>query len=263
MLILIAFLLGVFRYRFWEYWKWALLFPVWPLIVSLLLSNDGAYEYFDGLVGYFAGMAMDSGIGVTGFVLAFSVVVIMLVWVPAMYFCYKMYGAVKGRSNPCAEAQATPWLRKGFEAVVLVCVFLVYRAYINIDMPYGQLFQQASSQPPEVSADSAVIAALKESVEEINATAPEKVDSITTLVGASLEGRVFVYRYDISSRSVTDDRFREIFYKQIAPDICINEHIRKTMYDYGITYRSIYKFPDSGLPVIVDVSSDVCQNLGK
>lgn len=263
MLILIAFLLGVFRYRFWEYWKWALLFPVWPLTVSFLLSNDGTYEYFKGLVGHLMGMAMDSGMGRTGFVLAFYGVIIMLTWVPTTYFCYKMYGAVKGRSNPCAEAQATPWLRKGFEAVVLVCAFLIYRGATNDDMPYESLPQQVSSQPPEVSADSAVIAALEKSAKEINATTPEKIDSITTLVGVSVEGRVFIYRYDVNSRSVEDDQFKEIFYKQIAPNICIKEQVRKRMNDYGVTYRHIYKFSDSSLPVTVDVSSDICQSLGK
>src|SRR5262249_25798424 len=97
---------------------------------------------------------------------------------------------------------------------------------------------------------------------EMKRKGPQKLDPVTTLIGASAEGRVLTYQYEISRREGTDEQLRAFFRKHMMPAACQNPDMSQNMKDYGITYRYSYKMPDADAPVIIDATYAECQSLG-
>jgi hypothetical protein len=97
-LVFIAFLAGIIRYRYWDYWKWALIMLAWVVVGPLLFAGDGTLENpnGDGILAHQVRVLTNDGPGMAVFGLAFLAVF----YGGIIYFTRRMFLAVKQRREP-------------------------------------------------------------------------------------------------------------------------------------------------------------------
>jgi len=88
----------------------------------------------------------------------------------------------------------------------------------------------------------------------LNAMMPQQLDAITTRTGVSAEGRTLTFHHAVQQR-IADDEIVRTFVRAL---VCNNPEMVEDIETLGVTYRMSYQYPDSKVPLEVDVSAGTC-----
>jgi hypothetical protein len=119
----------------------------------------------------------------------------------------------------------------------------------------GPEAEPAQPAPVPASAPADPVAEqVKATAAVLNALMPQQVDAITTRTGVTADGRILTMHHQVTQRTGSDDMVRA-FVRAFA---CSDSDIREDLDNLGVTYRLSYSFPDSKVPLDVDVTSATC-----
>ena len=271
LIIYVAALLGIFRFRSRSYWKWIGFLLVWMFGASLLFAGGGTLDdpSGDGFIAHQVRIATNDGLGMGLFSLAF----IIAYWGGAIWMLRKAYLA--GRQfeeeqgdRTDEEIELVGLGRKALEAVVVTLIggLYVYGAYLlpfqTTDNALSSATIASPAEPAESPAPDPVASALAATAEQLMGDVPKKLDPITTLVSISAEGRVLTYHNKLSRRDASDDALRSFIRKNGVTKACKNADMMLMMKDYGVTFRYSYAIPNATTPLTVDATFAECQTLG-
>jgi hypothetical protein len=257
-------LAGIVRYRAPGYWKWVSILLVWMIGAELLFAAGGTLQdpTGDGLITRQIRIATNDGPGMGTFAIAFLVVF----WGAVIWMLRKLY--VTGRQAEQERelrkrdtAREASWGRKLIEAGALTLAMAAYM-YFGTVAPLMETQTPTSARADQAEGSDPVARDLAQLADELTNRAPEKLDSVTTLVGVSAEGRTLTYHFEISQRDGTDDQVRSFARENAVAQACDNPDLYEGMKEHGLVYRYSYKMPDTDLPVVVAATYDECRSLG-
>ena len=266
LIIYVAALLGIFRFRGREYWKWFGILFVWMLAAQLLFAGGGTLENpsGDGLIAHQIRVATNDGPGMG----IFAIVFIMLYWGGAIWLLRKMWLVGKKLEEEQLDREAETGEEVGFERKVGETVLATVLAAIYIYVAFILPRTAAETAPVPVDSSQAetdvdpIAAELSEAASEASREAPKKIDQITTLERVTAEGRQLTYHYRLSRRDATDEQLRKFVREHGVVSACKNPDMFRAMKDYQVTYRYSYTLPNAAEPVFVDATFSDCQILG-
>jgi hypothetical protein len=264
LVIYIAALLGILRFRTMSYWKWVGILFGWMFGAQFLFAGGGTLDdpSGDGLIAHQIRIATNDGPGMGLFALLF----IITYWGGAIWIMRKAY--VVGRQfeeeREAEEAEEINAGRKALEAIGLTIIAGIY-IYVSFVLPR----RVAQDSPPTITVDSPaqseasdpIARELAATAEQMTREGPKKLDLITTLASVSAEGRILTYHYELSRRDGSDEGLRAFARKNAVTSACKNADMLSGMKDYGVTYRYSYMFPNAAAPVIVDATYSECTSL--
>ncbi len=255
----IAALLGIFRFRSRDYWKWLAILFTWMLAANMLFYAGGTLEdpTRDGIVTRQIRLAINDGPGMGVFAIAF----IVTYWGGAIWMLRKMYlvGKEAEVERHQQEAETGEGISAGRKVAEAVAATIAAIAYVYLAFVMPQMDQLTISPATETqSAADPVAKELRQAAEEVNRSPPQKIDDVTMLMGATASGRVFTYQYAVS-RHFSEDQLRQFVLKNVIRSACKDPNMQKAMRDYDVTYRYSYNIPKATLPIVVDATFSECQ----
>lgn len=249
LLVYIPAVLGILRYRFWAYWRWVVALFIWLTAIPFLFDGHGSLERpeGDGVVTQMLRRITNDGplMALEGFL------VMVVFWGVAIYLVRKLYAEVAAAS-PSAIRPVTN-LRKGMELLPVTVAFglSIYSTMLALDGLGGGRPALASG------ADMDVEAAIDQEVALTNASAPLKLDDITTLTRAMRDGRTMIVDHKISSPTVPRAALESYLQESKLAEVCAMEDARRLLLGGGsIRYR--YVLPTGGAPVEFGVKPGDC-----
>ena len=266
LIIYVAAMLGIFRFRGRKYWKWVGILAAWMIGAQFLFAGGGTLNSpaGDGLIAHQIRIATNDGPGMG----LFAIIFLIAYWGGAIWIIRKLYSVGKEVEQVRLQQEwdteeKTANSRKLGEAVAVTSISAIY-VYFAFLAPLAAVqrpapFVAAASvqdAPDPISRDLSSVA------EEITRSTPTRFDSITTLERASAQGRVLTYHYVLSRRDGTDDQLRKFARSHAVASACKNPDMFKGMKDYGITYRYSYMMPNAEAPIEIDANFAECQSLG-
>lgn len=266
-IIYIAAMLGIFRFRGREYWKWVVILFAWMFGAQLLFAGGGTLDdpSGDGVIAHQIRIATNDGPGMG----LFAIVFLIAYWGGAIWLIRKLYSVSKEVEQDHLQQEwdtevTTATGRKLVEAAVLTLMtaIYVYFAFVAPSTTARTSAPVVNATPARSNAPDPISRELSNAADEVTRSGPKKLDPITTLVRASVKGRVFTYHYELSRRDVTDDELRKFARKNAVGLACNNPDMFHGIKDYGITYRYSYLLPNADAPVEIDANFKECQSLG-
>ncbi len=251
LLVYIPAVLGILRYRFWAYWRWVVALFIWQAAVPFLFDGYGSLERpeGDGVVTQALRRITNDAplMALEGFV------VVVVFWGVAIYLVRKLYVEVAAAKVIAPAIKPVTNLRKGMELLPVTLAFglSIYSTMLALDGLDG-------GQPALASgADMDVEAAIDQEVALTNASAPLKLDDITTLVRAMRDGRTMIVDHKISSPTVPRAALENYLQESKLAEVCAMEDARRLLLGGGsIRYR--YSLPTGGAPVEFGVKPGDC-----
>jgi hypothetical protein len=257
----LTFLLGIIRYRYWAYWKWALILLAWQFIGSIFFAGGGTLENpaGDGIIAHQIRLATNDGPGMA----VFGVLFLIVFYGGVIWLIRRMYLAVKEHGKPASGTPTVAVSRKVVEVFGLLLVMgaFVYWQYADRLGPHSKFTisqDVTGARSADQEASDPISRQLGEVAAEITAKGPQKLDPITTLESASAEGRTLTYHNRLSRRDDSDQELVAFVRKTVLPKVCGNSDLRDGIDNYGITYRYSYSFPNGNAPVAVSICSSMC-----
>ena len=269
-IIVIALLLGIWRFRSAEYFKWVGITFVWMFASRFLLSGGGTLDNpaGDGLIAHQVRVAANDG----PIMALFAIGVVVLLWGGIIYFlnrARKAARAVKAANEAASldpdyvEKDDADTSRKALETIGLLLVAGGW-FYFN----FSALMSARKAPAPTAQAPAPVTAPAQPTVEqdvmgaasEINANTPEQIDPDTVLERASASGRTLTYHYKLKTKGAGPDRLRRVILSNVVPKVCTSG-LRTAMKEHGVSYAYNYDAPGFGEPVEVTVSEATCAKL--
>lgn len=281
LLIWIAALFGVFRFRTLSYWRWIGIVFIWMIAANVLFYAGGTLQNpeGDGVITRMIRFSTNDGPGMAIFALVFLAVyyggiIIML---------RKAWSAGKEYEREGLEAEYeiedTPIARKAIDAVGITVVIATY-VYFTMVLPAREhQVSIAQSEPATVATSEPIVvtgnasssskssdidpveAELTTTAAALNRTLPQKVDQITTLERATVEGRVFTYHYRLSRRDAPDSALSKFIRKSVVPKACRDPRMRAGIKDYSIVYRYEYTLPNADNIISGDADWAACKSI--
>jgi hypothetical protein len=271
-IIVVALILGIWRFRSAEYFKWVGMAFLWMLAGTFLFSGGGTLEdpTGDGLIAHQVRIGTNDG-PMMGL---YAIVMIVVLWGGIIYFLNRARKAANAFKEARAalddqgvfEQEEADTSRKGLETVGLLILagawfyfnFSTLMAARNAPEQSADATASAEpSSPTPLTVEQEVLGAAA----QINAEAPHQIDLETVLERASASGRTLTYHYSLKGEGGADgDRLRKFALANVVPKVCISD-LRESMKDRGVSY--IYSYAAKGLdhPVSVTVSEEICSNL--
>jgi len=268
-IIVVALLLGIWRYRSAAYFKWVAITFVWMLAWTFLFNGGGTLENpaGDGLIAHQMRVAANDGpmMGV------FAIFVIIVLWGGIIYFlnrARKAANAVKAADEAAihdpdyAECDDADTSRKALETIGLLLLaaawfYFNYSAAMSARNAPAPLTEQAPTPvPPKRSIEEEVMGAASEE----NATTPTKIDAVTTLERVTASGRMLSYHYKVQAKASERDALRSFVLKNVVPKVCMGE-LRPRMKQHGISYSYSYTGTGFSDPVVITVSEQTCAKM--
>lgn len=221
----------------------------WMLAAKILFAAGGTLQDAagDGLITHQIRLLSKDD---KSFVI-FGLLVIILFYGSVFWLLRKMYivGVQDVQAQPPNKKPQTH-LRKYTEASLVTLLLAAY-IYAMFPIPIK----------PFTGRDD-VASNLYEIAAEINQTMPQELDSVTTIVKATAEGRTLTYHYKIKERRGTDEAFIRYVRENVIYRVCLDFEMRESMRVDSVTYRYSYMFPDSQAPIFVDANQAECLSLG-
>ena len=267
LIIYVAALFGIFRFRGREYWKWLAILFAWMLSAQLLFAGGGTLEdpSGDGLIARQFRLATNDGPGMGIFAIAF----IIVYWGGAIWLLRRMYLAGKqaeeerlGREGDTGEEVSIG--RKVTEAAAATLIAAVYIDFAFVLPPSTaqSTLPAMTTVPSQPESGDPIAAELAQAADELNREGRMQIDPITTLERVTAEGRVFTYHYQISRREGTDEQLRDFVRQNAVSSACRDPDMMQAMKDYGVTYRYSYMMPNATDPLVVEATYSDCSSLG-
>lgn len=230
---------GILRHRHWPYWRWIIAMLVWVNVMWFLFAKGGLIT----------GALEEAGHDIAVAILALPIV--LTIWGGIFFIVRRLYAEAEATGLGPASVKPVSGLRKGTELTVLTlaCGLALYLNVIAI-------FPREDAKTETETSDS-VEARIDRVVATMAPNLPMKLDDITTIVGASRDGRVMVVDHEISSPKVTREVIEPYLREQKPAEACAISDIRKSLAD-GISYRYRYKLAAGGAPIEMTLTAADC-----
>lgn len=261
LIIFVAAMLGIFRFRSLSYWKWVGFIFLWMFGAQFLFAGGGTLENptGDGLISHQIRIATNDGPGMG----LFAIVFIIAYWGGAILMIRKAYVAGKRfeEKQGIEAIEPVAAARKLAEAFGLTLIAGIY-IYIAFVLPR----QSAEETTPTVTENASpgngspdpIARELLATAEQMNREGPKKLNPNTTLESVSAEGRTLTYHYKLLRRDGSDESLRAFVLKNTVSSVCKDGDMLRGMKDYGIAYRYKYLLPNASTPVTVDATYSEC-----
>ena len=99
---------------------------------------------------------------------------------------------------------------------------------------------------------------LREAAVGLKESLPKQIDQVTTLTDVRVDGRTFVYSYDITRRDTSDDQYKSFLTKNTIPKVCANPRMRELIDSYDVIYRYEYLLPRASVPMTITIDRAAC-----
>lgn len=269
-IIVVALLIGIWRYRCAEYFKWVGVTFVWMLAGTLLFNGGGTLTNpsGDGLITHKVRVATNDGPMMA--VLALAIVIVL--WGGIIYFLNRARKAGRARlaanetalDDPDFVAQDDDDItgRKALETVGLLLAaaawfYLNFTALMSARNPPAAPTKAQTAQAP---APATIEQELMGIAAEVNATTPQQIDPDTILERASASKRTLTYHYKLKGKDTDRDKLRSFILRKVVPKVCSGE-LRPNMKEHGVSYAYSYTGADFSAPVAVTVDEKTCARL--
>lgn len=261
LIIYIAAIFGIFRFRSRDYWKWLAILFVWMFSANFLFYAGGtlADPSGDGFITRHIRAATNDGPGMGIFAIAF----IAVYWGGAIWIFRKMYLIGKQAEAHIRELEEETGEVVGMERklaeVVLTSVVAAAYIYVAFIIPRqtAQLDENPSSVV-EAGSKDLIAEELLQAANEINRSTPQKIDEVTTLASVSTIGRMLTYHYEVSKSGIAAPQLREYIRDNAVRSACQDSNMRQAMKVHGVTYRYSYMLPGASEPIEVDATAKKC-----
>jgi hypothetical protein len=272
--VVIAAIMGIWRYRFIDYWKWVIAAAVWMVISGILFPAYGNLEdpSGDGFLTRIvrAQTADGPGMGIYAIIMLIVMYGLMIYFLSRAWKVHKAFQAAQSEDLYEQQEDQVDSLRKGLEiaaVIVLAALWLLFgNRLLHVTPPAtgsSLIYSEpAPSKVPAADVPDAVALSLKAAAVSVNESVPVAVDKVTKLVGATAEGRVFTYRYSVSVPYQSKAYFLAASKAATVPKACGNASMRKDMDTMGVTYAYSYKFAGKPAPLTVKVDKAACASKG-
>jgi hypothetical protein len=231
-------LFGIWKYRYWAYWK-----PVlWILgvlqLTALLFSASGDYPDIrgDGLVTAWLRWSSQGGAEVLYAAIGFIGAVALCLWL-----LRGVHQATLPPNPGPIASKKTPTTQKALETFGLIAGTLALSFAVGaVNNIWPQLIA------PELYEDNAEASPRRPTIEqEIEAAArvvrldlPKRLDDATTMTGVDAEGRTLVYHYSVSVE-LGERELRDFFNQTLLPPACAEPDMTAAMRD-GASFAYSY-----------------------
>jgi uncharacterized membrane protein YhaH (DUF805 family) len=173
---------------------------------------------------------------------AFWIVSLLLIILPGSEG-HNDYGPPAGPNTALVTVGATVVLALMALAVVGNIKYMQYARNGKLNASTSEAQDEQSESSSAQTPKEKALAALRQSVQEISPTLPQKIDRVTTLTGAEVHGDTYKVYYSMDP-SVHMDAGRKEFAERAAKQkIC--QGSTRTLIDNGITVEYLYTFSDS------------------
>ena len=276
LIIVVTALIGLWFCRTRSWFKWVAILFAWFLAANFLFSAYGTLDdpSGDGLVTRQIRRAAGDGPLVGFYALGFIVFHVGF----TLYGLFRLWDAWRDHRAAPPEAEEGSDLlpdltgRKQLETVGVLALAGLWAA---ATWPSGGVApselagaggeieaialagEAGAGATGKLVAEPSVESDLRAAAAEINARAPQPIDEITTLVGASAAGRELTHHYEFAASDVSSVALRKLIRDEVLPKICIGA-ARARMRDDGVTYTYSYVGPDRKAPVAVSVNEKIC-----
>lgn len=266
LIVVVAALIGIWRYRSAEYFKWLAILFVWMLAAGLFYAGGTLEDPTgDGLITREIRRATDDGPGMGIFAIAFLIVY----WGGAIFFITRMVRAARAfkasqeamYDDPdFVDREGDNTTRQAVETLALLAA-----AALWIWFWYLRPSQPALAPAPVVTAPAQPAQEMTPEQElmgaaaEVNATTPQQVDEGTVLERATAAGRTLTYHLRLKSE-VPRDAVRRFIRMSVVPKVCTGP-LRQPMKSDGISYAYSYVAPNLSEPVVLTVDEEMCASL--
>tara|TARA_R110002124_G_scaffold89707_1_gene229352 strand:+ start:15164 stop:15991 length:828 start_codon:yes stop_codon:yes gene_type:complete len=270
LIVIVAALLGIWRYRSIEYFKWVGIAAVWMFVAGVLFYAGGTLEdpTGDGIITHQIRVAANNGPMMGLFAIAFLIVY----WGGLIFFISRMVKAARAvreadelafAEDEYARAENTG--RKALETVALLAASVVWIWFAFLEPAQDQqegmdadipLQNAPLPSPAGLSVEQEVMGAAA----EINAGLPQKIDEVTTLEKATAAGKKLTYHYRIEGTSADRDKLLTFIRSNVVPKACTGS-LRPYMRDKGVSYTYSYVGTDFTAPIEVNIDEKMCEGL--
>ena len=270
LIVIVAALMGIWRYRSTEYFRWVAIAAVWLFFGGLLFYGGGTLEVpsGDGIITHQIRVATNDG-PMMGL---FAIVFLITYWGGLIFFISRMGKAARA----VREAEEHAFAgdddaatgnkgRKVLETFALLTFSAVWIWFAFIRPAQDRREAMASvvqqqnepfPSPTELTVEQEVMGAAA----ELNASLPKKIDNLTMLEKATASGKNLTYHYFIESTSTDRDRLLTLIRSKVVPQACTGE-LRPHMRNNGVSYTYSYVGTDFTTPVEVTVDEKMCEGL--
>lgn len=270
LIVIVAALLGIWRYRSADYFKWVAIAAIWMFFGGLLFYAGGTLEdpSGDGIVTHQIRIATGDG-PMMGL---FAIVFLVAFYGGLIFFISRMIKAARAvrEADELAFADddyepAGRIGRKALETIALLAAsgVWIWFAFIRPAQDRREAMEAVVQQqneplpsPTGLSVEQEVMGAAA----ELNASLPQKLDNVTTLEKATASGKTLTYHYRLEATSADRDRLLTFIRSNVVPRACTGP-LRPHMRDKGVSYTYSYVGTDFDTPVELTVDEKVCENL--
>lgn len=270
LIVIVAAMLGIWRYRSAEYFKWVSIAAVWMFFAGLLFYADGTLEdpSGDGFITHQVRVATNDG-PMMGL---FAIVFLVAYYGGLIFFVTRMVKAARAIREADEFALADENFvpadksgRKVLETVALLAIsalwiwFAFVRPAQDRSAAMDVVVQQQDDpfpQPTGLTVEQEVMGAAA----EINASLPQKLDNVTTLERATASGTTLTYHYRIEATSADRDKLLTFIRSKVVPQACTGP-LRPHMRDKGVSYTYSYVGTDFTTPLEITVDEAMCDGL--
>lgn len=270
LIVIVAALLGIWRYRSAEYFKWVGIATVWMFLGGVLFYAGGTLEdpSGDGIITHQVRVATNDG-PMMGL---FAIVFLIAYWGGLIFFISRMVNAAKSvrESDVLAVAEkdyesSDSTGRKMLEtgAILALSAVWIWFAFVRPAQDRWEVMDavvQQENEPLPSPSGLTVEQEVMGAAAEVNASLPQKLDDVTTLVKATASERTLTYHYQIEATSAVRDRLLTFIRSNVVPQSCTGP-LRPHMRDKGVSYTYSYEGTDFTTPVEVTVDERMCKNL--
>lgn len=267
LIVIIAALLGIWRYRSKSYFLWVAITAVWMLAGGFLFYAGGTLEdpTGDGLITRQVRIATQDGPGMG----LFAIIFLVTYWGGVIFFVSRMVKAAKAiqNSDPSVfDEEVIPDANVGRKLGETVAILLASALWVWFAM-IQPAAQRQEPQTPELSnltlprpTGLTIEQELLGVAAEINSSAPQRLDEVTVLERASASGRELTYHYSIDAAPEDREQLEKFLRTDVLPKVCTGDQ-RPAMRDHAVSY--IYRYTASGFsdPVIIRIEEDTCASL--
>ncbi|MBA3511850.1 hypothetical protein [Sphingomonas sp.] len=268
-IIVVALLFGIWRYRSAKYFMWVAITFVWMFVSTLLLNGGGTLEdpSGDGFITHQVRVAANDG-PMMGL---FAIFIVVFLWGGIIYFLNRARKAGKAlqAANEAAldhpdyvEQEDADTGRKLLETVGLLLAAAAW-FYFNFTA-----LMSARNAPATVASAPTAQAPAQPTIEqevmgvaaEINAGTPRQLDADTVLERATASGRTLTYHHKLKGRATDREELRSFILRTVVPKVCTGE-LRPSMKQHGVSYAYSYTASDLDEPVAITVDEKMCEGL--
>lgn len=248
-------LFGIWRYRYFAYWRYVAYVGLTLWLTAFLFSAGGTLSdpTGDGVITGAVRTATDDGP---------EVLLCLLGFLPAIALCFFFLSKLHKTTLPPfpgrTAAKRADTLRKAGESVALVGGIWVLNVVMAALIALFQVTASPSAAGPVPGLASPLAAQVSAAARSINAGTPKQIDELTMLDSVTSDGTSLVYNYTLTtnlSGAEIEERMSPIVHR----GACVDPDMRATMRE-GASFRYSYTGTGGGMADI-DVTDDSCAAL--